>query len=172
MKLVDSTNTEHGVFVNIITHPFFILLAVCFIITLIFGLFTCKYTDEYSTLPELSIILSGIIIFLFMISMPVIFADSIPTVTYQGNAKVLKIEPEDGEGKQDITMKCDHETRKLSLYSDDIKNIKKGDTITIKKTYNVSKIFSPFYLDNNDNPKKHIKFKDMVGLNDSEIIKK
>lgn len=179
MNLVDTSNTDVSLIQNIFTNPSIIGMIVYFILlSIVLGFITMRKIEINSVFNSIMIGVTVFVTFIVMVTMPIGFAEKSPTYTYQGDAKVLQVDPKDEEGKQDITLKNEKDLRKISVYSNDItKNIQKDDNVSVKTTYEenhtvINKIVKPFYMNDNGEPRKHIKFKDMIFSEDVKVIKK
>lgn len=178
MNLVDTSNTDVSLIQNIFTNPSIIGMIVYFILlSIVLGFIAMRKIEINGVFESIMMGVTVFVMFIGIITMPLGFAGKIPTYTYQGDAKVLHVDPKDEEGKQDITLKNGKDLRKISVYSNDItKNIQKGDEVSVRTTYEqnptLPKIGKPFYMNNDDEPRKHIKFKDMIFSEDVKVIKK
>ena len=179
MNLVDTSNTDMSLIQTILTNPSIVGLIVYLTLLAIVGVIVSMRHIEINRKIETAIgVMTLIVLFTAMVTMPFGFIKNNPKYTYQGNAKVLHVEPKDEDGKQDITLKHGKDLRKLSVYSDDeIENLQKGNHVRVKTTYdrtlNLFNIGKPFYINDNDEPRKHIPFKDMMfHEEDVEVIKK
>ena len=179
MNLVDTSNTDVSLIQNIFTDPSIIGMIVYFILlSIVLGFIKMRKIEINSVFNSIMIGVTVFVTFIVMVTILFGFIKNSPKYTYQGDAKVLQVDPKDEDGKQDITLKNGKDLRKISVYSNDItKNIQKGDEVSVKTTYEekftvINKIGKPFYMNDNDEPRKHIKFKDMIFSEDVKVIKK
>ena len=178
MNLIDTSNTGVSLIQKILTNPSIIGLIVYFILlSIVLGFIAMRKIEINGVFESIMMGVTVFVIFIGVVTMPIGFAGKSPTYTYQGDAKVLQVDPEDEEGKQDITLKNGKDSRKISVYSkDEPKNLQKDDNVSVRTTYKQnSKLFEiikPFYMNDNGEPRKHIKFKDMIFSEDVKIIKK
>lgn len=178
MNLIDTSNTDMSMAHSIITNPSIIGFIAYFTLLAIVGIvLSIKQIEINRKFGTMIGFMTLFVTFIVMVTMPFGFIKNNPKYTYQGDAKVLHVDPKDEEGNQDITLKNGKDLRKISVYSNDItKNIQKGDEVSVRTTYEqnptLPKIGKPFYMNNNDEPRKHIKFKDMIFSEDVKVIKK
>lgn len=176
MNLVDTSNADVSLIQLILTSPSVIVLFLDIVLLFIIlkSAINQKTEDES---PFLALIAFGLVAIglIAIITIFLSFGSKIPTYTYQDDAKVLNIEPKDENGKQDMTLKNGKDLRKISLYSENnTENLQKGDDVSVKITYsrNILSFNKPFYINDNDKPRKHIRFKDMNFYEDVEVSKK
>lgn len=179
MNLVDTSNTDVSLIQIIFTNPSIIgLIVYCILLAIVLGFISIRQIEIKGAFELIMIGVTMFVMVMGIVTMPLGFSGKSPTYTYQGDAKVLQVDPKDEEGKQDVTLKNGKDLRKISVYSKDItKNIQKGDDVSVRTTYEqtrsiFNKVGTPFYINNNDEPKKHIRFKDMIFSEDVKIIKK
>lgn len=178
MNLIDTSNTGVSLIQIIFTNPSIIGMIVYFILlSIVLGFIAMRQIEINSVFESIMVGVTVFVIFIGVVTMPIGFAGKSPTYTYQGDAKVLQVDPKDEEGKQDITLKNGKDSRKISVYSkDEPKNLQKDDNVSVRTTYKQNpklfEIIKPFYMNDNGEPRKHIKFKDMIFSEDVKIIKK
>ena len=179
MNLVDTSNTGVSLIQIIFTNPSIIGMIVYFILlSIVLGFIAMRKIEINGVFESIMMGVTVFVIFICVVTMPIGFAGKIPTYTYQGDAKVLHVDPKDEEGKQDITLKNGKDSRKISVYSKDKpENLQKDDNVSVRTTYEqtrtlFNKIGKPFYMNDNGEPRKHIKFKDMIFSEDVKVIKK
>lgn len=179
MNLVDTNNTDMSMAHSIITNPSIIgFIAYVTLLAIVGIVLSIKQIEINRKFGIMIGFMTLFVTFVVMVTMPFGFIKNNPKYTYQGDAKVLNIEPKDEEGKQDITLKNGKDSRKISVYSKDKpENLQKDDKVSVRTTYEgkrtlFNKIGKPFYMNDNGEPRKHIKFKDMIFSEDVKIIKK
>ena len=178
MNLIDTSNTGVSLIQKILTNPSIIGLIVYFILLfIVLAFISIRQIEINGVFESILINVTIFVMFIGIFTIPLGFAGKIPTYTYQGDTKVLHVDPKDEDGKQDITLKNGKDLRKISVYSNDkTENLQKGDDVSVKTTYKRNpKLFEsgkPFYINNNDEPRKHIKFKDMIFSENVKVIKK
>lgn len=179
MNLVDTSNTDVSLIQNIFTNPSIIGMIVYFILLfIVLGFIAMRKIEINGVFNSIMIGVTVFVMCIGIATMPIGFAGKSPTYTYQGDAKVLQVDPKDEEGKQDITLKNGKDLRKISVYSNDKpENLQKDDNVSVRTTYEQTRslfntIGTPFYMNDNGEPRKHIKFKDMLFSEDVEITKK
>ena len=179
MNLVDTSNTGVNLIQIIFTNPSIIGMIVYFgLLSIVLAFISIRQIEINSVFESIMVGVTVFVIFIGVVTMPIGFAGKSPTYTYQGDAKVLQVDPKDEEGKQDITLKNGKDSRKISVYSKDKpENLQKDDKVSVRTTYEgkrtlFNKIGKPFYMNDNGEPRKHIKFKDMIFSEDVKIIKK
>lgn len=178
MNLVDTSNTGVNLIQIIFTNPSIIGMIVYFVLlSIVLAFISIRQIEINSVFESIMVGVTVFVIFIGVVTMPIGFAGKSPTYTYQGDAKVLQVDPEDEDGKQDIILKNGKDSRKISVYSKDKpKNLQKDDNVSVRTTYEQNpKIFEigkPFYMNDNGEPRKHIKFKDMIFSEDVKVIKK
>lgn len=178
MNLIDTSNTDVSLIQIIFTNPSIIGMIVYFILLfIVLGFIAIRKIEINSVFESIMVGVTVFVIFIGIVTMPLGFVGKSPTYTYQGDAKVLQVDPKDEEGKQDITLKNGKDSRKISVYSNDKpENLQKGDNVSMRTTYEEKRtlfntIGKPFYMNDDGEPRKHIKFKDMLFSEDVKITK-
>ena len=178
MNLVDTSNTGVNLIQIIFTNPSIIGMIVYFVLlSIVLAFISIRKIEINSVFESIMVGVTVFVIFIGFVTMPIGFVGKSPTYTYQGDAKVLHVDPKDEEGKQDITLKNGKDSRKISVYSKDKpENLQKGDDVSMRTTYEEKRtlfntIGKPFYINDNGEPRKHIKFKDMLFSEDVKITK-